>query len=132
MKYPSKQFDKQLKKDLEVCHSPKVELPELNEKTFPELFRGEIFHKLSVNFSPDQRTIIYDILRQTLSHSTTQLVEKIVGECKWLEKDINFSDVDDIVKSDELMKNSLSEARFVRMGFNQALALAIKIISKYK
>ena len=55
-----------------------------------------------------------------LSHSTTQLVEKIVGEIKGLEYEEQ-----EIEMAESVLANN-------RIQYNQALQEAIKIISKYK
>ena len=48
------------------------------------------------------------------------------------EKDLNFSDIDNIVLSDKLMQNSLSEAKTERIGYNVCLAEIKQIINKLK
>jgi len=64
---------------------------------------------------------IYNFISQLLSHSTTQLVEKIMGEVEGLKKTMLIDDEKSIL--------TINEQRKIH---NQGIAKAVKIISKYK
>jgi hypothetical protein len=77
-----------------LCHSPKVELPEWDwEKEFDKEFEVRKYPDPSEDpffdspsaYNPDN---IKNYIRQTLSLSTTQLVEKIKGECEELNSNV--------------------------------------------
>jgi len=100
------------------CHSPKVELPECWEERFDKLMLKEPEYYEQEDISK-WRVDVKDFIRQTLSHSTTQLVEKIKGECEGLNP------------HSQKNPHMIGEYNWYCEGFNQALSEAIKIISKY-
>ena len=107
-------------------HSPKVELPEW-EKEFDKQFEEVILCQELKTVVPGVKQFI----RQTLSHSTTQLVEKIMGEVDGLKKkEIEIPDMSEASNLDDAGE-MMGEYESLR-GFNQALQEVIKIISKYK
>jgi len=93
---------------LEATSTPKVKLPEWWEEEYDKKWEYGIGIKLR------DREPIKQFIRQTLSHSTTQLVEKIKGECEGLK-----------------MKHQPQDPTWAE-GHDQALSEVIKIISKYK
>ena len=98
--------------DCPKCHperynTPKVELPEWKKELL------ELDDKTKIN--------IYNFISQLLSHSTTQLVEKIMGEV--IRKEKKYLEPKDFTSEEVNIKYE---------GFNQALQEVIKIISKYK
>ena len=96
--------------DCPKCHperynTPKVELPEWKKELL------ELDDKTKIN--------IYNFISQLLSHSTTQLVEKIMGEVKGLK-----------AGSENVDKGSWAY-QFIEER-NEVIKNVIKIISKYK
>ena len=109
----------------EKVHPPKVELPEWGNEYI--LFERPTIsiHKFMAQKSSG---IFYEMkeerLDTLLSHSTTQLVEKIMGEVEKLEIQIRH-------KEGEYMGEELA-IQSIKMGFNQALSEVINIIKKYR
>jgi len=112
----------------EKVHSPKVELPEWGNEYI--LFERPTIsiHKFMAQKSSG---IFYEMkeerLDTLLSHSTTQLVEKIMGEVEGLKKKKlkHFGGFEDI-KSEDYENTPFG------CGFNQCISKALEIISKYK
>jgi len=108
--------------------TPKVELPEWGNEYI--LFERPTIsiHKFMAQKSSG---IFYEMkeerLDTLLSHSTTQLVEKIMGEVEGLKKKKlkHFGGFEDI-KSEDYENTPFG------CGFNQCISKALEIISKYK